>query len=256
METSHLSPDEFVIECVVRKITGHPSDVLETIRGAWQFERDNPVVRPSQMHIAASKNPVREINSCISRLKELEDQLGKREMHEDEDLKKIRSRLLHLEGRFYRASSSPKHGDKAKIALKSVERVIDTVNELLEGSLDLDATLDSLKDLKISDMPLLEEGENPIVDPLPQIFDYSKRKPSVLTVKKTDISPGAGTSAEIILSDSKNPATSVEGNGETGQNIDESQEVPSQPQRPPLLTAIQEAHKRCVSDFVIRGYDK
>ena len=104
MDSSHLRPDEFLVECATRKIKGTPKQVQDALNEAWQFEKQFPPARPSEMHVAAAKNPMREINLCTKRLSEIERQLQEAVDTPDFDFSVIKSRLLHLSGRLFRAT--------------------------------------------------------------------------------------------------------------------------------------------------------
>lgn len=106
---NHLKPDEFLIECSVRKLTGNPLENLENLKLLIKGELDNPILRPVKPHIQASKNPDREIRKCQIKIYELRQNfidLEDETLDEENNQDSIMSRIMHVIRRLERLSSA------------------------------------------------------------------------------------------------------------------------------------------------------
>lgn len=127
MNIEHLELDEFELECLVRSIEDPSIDEkLTNLKLRLELEQEHSCLIPNKPHLLARKNPKREISNVASKIKEIYDCLQEAMQNDDQDdLLKLKSRLLHVKDRLIRLNKS-----KA-VAITAVIQTLDKVNQLL-----------------------------------------------------------------------------------------------------------------------------
>lgn len=143
MDANLLEFDEFEIECRIRNLNeGTNIDRLKNLLEQVQVETTTPVLIPTVAHIAASKNPKRELRICSEKINTLHNWLQHHLKNKELNrihLYKIKSRILHVQGRLFRISKSKVANQEAISLLEictnlldPIEKVISEVNQIEE----------------------------------------------------------------------------------------------------------------------------
>lgn len=186
-DLEHLDASELDLEFLVRQIKGSFFQQLTQLKDHLKKEENNESVGPTA-HVAALKNPRREVNFCTRKFSEIRKDLESHMKHLDasnlelteESLKRYRARLLHIIGRMKRISSSQVAREGAMKLLLVINPFMDLLKPNGISIDDLDKSLNAL-DLEPKEQELLRETreEEPIPGELEIIPENHSRCSSV-----------------------------------------------------------------------------
>ena len=155
MDISILAPDEFEVECQVRSIEGDPLTRLASLQIAITNEEKNPVLKPFRAHGPARSAPQRELQKCALKIKEHREFVMNVKPNiavNENELRKIEVRLLHVKARLERLLSSTKsYKLQCQEHINMVGLVLSGVQTLMQGNDNFDETLNNIKDAQLND---------------------------------------------------------------------------------------------------------
>lgn len=129
MDIYALSPDELEVEFSVRNITSDVSQRFSVLKEQLDDEHAKNISVPNRPHVAACKSPRREVNFCAIKLRDFRDVI-KRSIEdplEIIELKKIYSRVVHVENRLERLRFSKCVRDEVKSLLEGAGKLIEMI---------------------------------------------------------------------------------------------------------------------------------
>lgn len=157
MEVIHLDQSEIDIECSVRNIPG-PSNLKHTLLAkALLSEREGELISPCKPHEDAIRRPRLEIVECVDKLNQIRNDLRTKLTDESgEDtlaatvLIKLRSKLIHVEGRLARLSTLTEATVDSKYLLEICAKLRNIFKNPRGSPEDLNKTIKSLDELDIN----------------------------------------------------------------------------------------------------------
>ena len=156
MDASLLKSDEIEIEYEIRGISSNDGQALDALKTRLAEEQAGTVQVPLKMHYKASRKPDTEINNCRTKLLRLQHYITElSEIPSSEQPSKVRqiiSRLVHIQDRLQRATSSPTYRESAQQALQACQE--------LQGSLDLYRSDEDKLNLSIDAAKRVQLGES------------------------------------------------------------------------------------------------
>lgn len=167
IKANHLDHDEFLVECAIRKITGSFDSKLVVLQEAFTNEKQGIFREPIEVHEAASKNPIKELNLCESKLKNFSGFVKEfitKNSTDFELLEQYYSRTLHVRGRIFRVSSYF-NDNKISHLLNDCNKLLKSMHKILRKSTDTADNAepndtDVLLDVNLPDQdPPLEKDE-------------------------------------------------------------------------------------------------
>lgn len=111
MDPNLLEPDELKIECELRNIRGLQSVQFSMLKLSLENEAKGEEEEPKLAHLAALKNPKREVASCAKKLVDIQETLVEflksNSVHKPLILNSMITRVRHYHSRLLRISNSP-----------------------------------------------------------------------------------------------------------------------------------------------------
>lgn len=143
MNSDQLAWDEVQVECLVRGLTISCVDQLSILKNAIAGETDGSLQVPTKMHSGASKKPDLELNVCLNKLKTFKITFQEITKNEDVDKRSadftvLLSRCIHVRSRLIRLKSSKRYGGQTVEPLEQIDKLIETINQLLNEQINLE----------------------------------------------------------------------------------------------------------------------
>lgn len=194
MEIDHLESDEIEVECLVR---GLNLDNLVQLKAQLVLEIKSPALKTKRPHMAAYKNPKRELQLCGAKLNELKEWIQENsEEVVTAEIVKIKSRILHIQGRLERMTYS-------KSLKKDLPNFVNKVSDLLRviGDKETNETHSltvSIREIRDLDLELESDDEvlsNDFLDPQMDSTKISRK--NVKIVENTAVSNRMGSPGTV-----------------------------------------------------------
>lgn len=176
-----LDFDKFEIECRIRNLNdGTNIARLKNLLEQVQAESTTPVLIPTVAHTAAFKNPKRELKVCNEKLNTLHTWIQHHLKNKDLrriHLSKVKSRILHVQGRLFRISKSKVANQEAISLLDICSNLLDSIEKVISEEQDIEGLETSFSNIELtepSDESSTSDEEN----------DFEKKDKIIQTVSE------------------------------------------------------------------------
>lgn len=199
MNPSLLEPDELKIECEIRNIQGLTSVQVSMLEFVLQEESQQHQEEPNVSHLAARKNPRRELTLCAGKIVEMQEFLVKSLQSDSQHklliFKAMKSRALHYRYRLNRISASPCIAVEYEVVSRLCEQLIHVLNN----------TDDSNESSLHETLPNLKEVDTSLAKPLIDSDRVENSKESISGDLSTSQSFPPGSSKQSITFSESDP---------------------------------------------------
>lgn len=165
MNPEHLEFDEFELECLIRDVkVPNPKERLDCLKERLKLEELHPVLIPNRPHRPAQKNPRREIHKLSLKISFLYSDLQESiKDGNNENLIKLHSRLIHVQGRLIRLKYSKTVRDQVTETLDKVTQLINfVVISADKEAVELNESLHDLEQINLNKVEEQIETDNPL----------------------------------------------------------------------------------------------
>lgn len=139
-----LLPEDFVVECEVRKISGPIIQQLEKLKKILNDEQNDPSLIPTRPHDRAYRQPKIEANYCIASIKEIKSEISlviQEDFSKLDEIDSVETRLLHVRGRLGRLEYSKVVADKVRAAKESCDVLYAAISKIKSREITPDDSL-------------------------------------------------------------------------------------------------------------------
>lgn len=211
MDVCHSNEDELEIECSVRGVSAND---LTQLKEQIALEQESLVLVPKRPHVAAAKNPKRELQVCGVKLNNVKKLIQENSECGDAELLKLKSRILHIKARLSRITYYKVVRNDLPNYLAKSDELLHVIHKTIHDKVSLDDSVTMLDNFN-HEIPVEEDliddteiKNTKTVEGLEKLVQNLNVSTQADPLNRTHVLPAINSENHQIASTSKLPQSS------------------------------------------------